>query len=87
MTKKLTRQEAFTELSIQIARLESKVDFLIEKLVNKETTVSVDLWASDPPLKPFKVPEQKCYFDSLSPEDRMKPMSISCNCSRCSPRC
>lgn len=34
-------KDCYTELSIQIARLESKVDFLIEKLVNKETTVSI----------------------------------------------
>lgn len=28
-----------------------------------------------------------CVFDNLSPEDRMKPMGISCRCSRCSPYC
>lgn len=26
-----------------------------------------------------------CLFDKLSPEDRMKPMGISCPCKRCSP--
>lgn len=26
-----------------------------------------------------------CYFDNLSPEDKMKPMSISCPCPKCSP--
>lgn len=27
----------------------------------------------------------KCVFESLSPEDRMKPMGISCPCKRCTP--
>lgn len=28
-----------------------------------------------------------CMFDSLSPEDRMKPMGLSCGCPKCSPYC
>lgn len=32
-----------------------------------------------------KVLETKCLFDSIPVEDRMKPMGISCGCSRCTP--
>lgn len=27
----------------------------------------------------------KCFFDSLSPEDRYKPMELSCPCRKCTP--
>ena len=30
---------------------------------------------------------QGCLWDQLSPEDRGKPMGLSCPCPRCSPRC
>src|SRR5690554_484426 len=29
--------------------------------------------------------ETKCFFETLSPEDRYKPMGISCPCRKCSP--
>jgi len=29
--------------------------------------------------------ETKCFFETLSPEDRNKPMGISCPCRKCSP--
>lgn len=29
--------------------------------------------------------EIPCYFDNIPPEDRNKPMSISCPCRKCSP--
>lgn len=29
--------------------------------------------------------ETRCFFESLSPEDRNKPTSISCPCRKCSP--
>lgn len=31
--------------------------------------------------------ERPCIFDSLPPEDRMKPMGISCGCPKCSLYC
>lgn len=38
MTKKLTRLEAFQELSVQLARIENKLDLLLEQ--NNPTSVS-----------------------------------------------
>jgi len=29
--------------------------------------------------------ETKCFFETLSPEDRNKPTGISCPCRKCSP--
>lgn len=29
----------------------------------------------------------KCLFDNLPPEDRYKPMCMSCPCPKCSPYC
>ena len=29
--------------------------------------------------------ETKCFFETLSPEDRYKPIGISCPCRKCSP--
>lgn len=31
------------------------------------------------------MPERKCLFESLRPEDRMKPMGLSCPCPKCTP--
>lgn len=28
-----------------------------------------------------------CAFDSIPPEDKMKPMGLSCGCPKCSPYC
>lgn len=53
-------KDCYTELSIQIARLESKVDFLIEKLVNEQVTVS-DV------INLVKVPEE--YRNFFKPKD------------------
>jgi len=111
MTKKLTRLEAFQELSVQLARIENKLDILLEQkkvpaieqlIIDSPPSVFTDeFWEetkklfdecpSNPPKKNpdenwwKREPEQKCYFESLSPEDRMKPLSISCSCKRCSP--
>lgn len=32
-----------------------------------------------------KLGQIPCYFENISPKDRMKPMSVSCPCPRCSP--
>lgn len=100
MTKKFTKLDMFQELSVILARIEDKLDKVadlenrvkvleaeLQTRLNQKYSQEVDpsYWVPDPPLKSFKVPEQKCYFDSLSPEDRMKPMGISCPCKRCSP--
>ena len=34
-------KDCYTELSVQLARVESKLDYLIDKLITKETTVTV----------------------------------------------
>lgn len=32
-----------------------------------------------------KDPDQQCFWVNMPPEDRMKPMGLSCPCKRCSP--
>ena len=34
-----------------------------------------------------KMAERKCLWDSVSEEDKKKPMFLSCNCGKCSPVC
>lgn len=113
MTKKLTRLEAFQELSIQLARIEDKLNQLLEQNkpkeikpiflpVAEEKQIPKDVFVDDIQIPNIgytgcvrcgkwqctgncsSANEIRCYFESLSPEDRMKPMSISCPCKRCS---
>lgn len=46
------------------------------------------------PLVPFSpdywFPDKtktECLWEKMSPEDRMKPMGLSCPCPKCTPRC
>lgn len=95
----MKKNEMYTELSIQLARIEDKLNQLFEEKNHmglKE--LSLDRLLEDyknlPNLLPDsrvgcditnEEPKQRCYFESMSLEDLMKPMSISCSCKRCSP--
>lgn len=37
--------------------------------------------------QPVSVVSSRCLWDNLSPEDRMKPMGLSCPCNKCSTYC
>lgn len=117
--------EAYTELSIQLATIEDKLNKLLEQNKQKEVQVKPislpidkveqerlkklfdEIVPKDVFVDDIQIPnigytgcarcgkwqctgncssanEIRCYFESLSPEDRMKPMSISCPCKRCS---
>lgn len=71
-----------------LKKLENEIKIL------KQQTPIPSIW----PNNPNKVPAPywgdlgigkggaiPCYFDSLPPEDRMKPTCVSCPCPKCSP--
>lgn len=78
--------------------IHEKLDKFEQKLKELEVEIRAlkptPAWpSSQPPADLTKVKtfhqgailERKCFFDNLSPEERMKPMSVSCPCPRCSP--
>lgn len=92
-------EEAYTELSVQLARIEAKVDKILSVFVG---TKDADSNLSIPPdiiytsdvtrakgealdrlVKIYGIDKQKCIFDSIPLEDRNKPMGICCPCSKC----
>lgn len=96
MTKKLSRLEAFQELMLKLSVLEQKIDKVLEiegrlkvveayidqKLTEKYHGVKLDGFAQDGHVVTENI---RCVFETLSPEDRMKPMSVSCPCPKCTP--
>lgn len=78
----------YMKLVERIEYLESKVEALnsyIDKQLREKYfgEGKVTNWATG--KSTTGVGEQQCFFDSLPPEDRTKPMSISCPCRKCSP--
>lgn len=80
--------------------LHEKLDRFEQKLKELEVEIKAlkpnQPWQSDDPSAPYYRPiytayqqgavlERKCFFDNLSPEDRMKPMGVSCPCPKCTP--
>lgn len=81
----LKRLDAFEE---ELKKLENEIKIL------KQQTPVPRVWPNDPSKIPpvdaigkvyRNLSNIPCYFDNLSPEDRMKPMGISCPCPKCSP--
>ena len=67
--------------------LHEKLDRFEQKLKELETEIKA-LKPNQPWQTAYQqgaVLERKCLFDNLSPEDRMKPMSVSCPCPKCTP--
>lgn len=92
MTKKFTKIEMFQELSVILARIEAKVDKLQKDIdgLKPEPTISdksQKLWEEATKRQFGHSDDNKCVFDNMSSEDRLKPMSISCPCKKCSPYC
>ena len=78
--------------------IHEKLDKFEQKLKELEAEIKAlkptPSWPSSQPpadltkVKTFQqgaVLERKCFFDNLSPEDRMKPMGVSCPCPKCAP--
>jgi hypothetical protein len=85
---KLSKETMFTELSIQLARIEAKLDKLLEQKVVKINPPTIG-W-KDPFLRDYKQSVQTksdCLWDNLPPEYRLKPISMSCPCLKCSAYC
>lgn len=85
--EKLDRfEQKLKELETDVKVLKAYVD---TQLQNKYQPRGSDQPPADlTKVKTFQqgaVLEIKCFFDNLSPEDRMKPMSVSCPCPKCSP--
>lgn len=74
----LKRLDAFEE---KLEKLEKEI-----RILQKQTSVPA-VWSNDPTRipPPYWGGKSVCIFDSLPPEDKMKPMSISCPCPKCSP--
>ena len=87
-----------TDIMLILKRLD-KFEEELKKLENeiktlKQQVVVPNVWPNDPSKIPpvdaigkvYKnLSNIPCYFDNLSSRDRMKPMSISCPCPKCSP--
>lgn len=79
----ITHQD-YVELLRRVERLENII-------LPKQPAVNLEINAADADpeaVKQFKEYLTKgppCFFENLSPEDRNKPMGISCPCSKCSP--
>lgn len=79
----ITHQD-YVELLRRVERLES---FVLPKqpMVNLEIhTADVDPEAVKR-FNEYLTKSPRCFFQNLSPEDRNKPMGISCPCNKCSP--
>lgn len=80
-----------TDFDLIVKRLD-KFEEELKKLekeirgLQKQTPVPA-VWPNDPTSipPPYWGGKFICIFDSLPPEDRMKPMGVSCGCPRCSP--
>lgn len=75
----LKKLDAFEE---NLKKLEDEIKTL------KQQVAVPSVWPNDPTKVSYwrgKGGSIPCYFDNLSPEDKMKPMSISCPCTKCSP--
>ena len=73
----MKKSEIFTELSVKLAQLEAKINWLIEqpkKGINKPV-----LW--DINTNPVK---QKCLWEGMKPGE---PACLSCPCPKCTPYC
>lgn len=70
----------------------------VRRIVQEELRKIFPIVPIGPKLQPFtpsppdwyglnKQDKTNCLFDSIPPEDRMKPIHLSCPCPKCTPRC
>ena len=83
----ITHQD-YVELLRRVEKLESKVKTL-EYYVDQQKyfgDYKKDCaWGVTQSVSDSAARWSRCLFENLSPEDRNKPMSISCTCNKCSP--
>lgn len=92
----MKKLEMYQELMVAIAKLEKKIDQLLEiearvKVLEAELDTRLKQkyypYAGEMEESVFKTNayEQKCAFENMKPEDRMKALGLVCYCKRCSP--
>lgn len=78
----------YSLLMCKLEKLQSAIDRL-EKDFNTIKNTQKPLWqkATETQFGGQIQTKSSCLWENLSPEDRMKPMSMSCPCIKCSTYC
>lgn len=82
----------YSLLMLKLEKFQARLEALEKEIqAIKQLTPIPSVWPNNPsdlpkPRNPYRdLSNIPCAFDNLPPEDRRKPMGISCPCPKCSP--